>query len=61
MGVKGRKASPFRAGMDNPLIENFFLKPKHLSSGCPPPVNFLNEERRPTPQYREGASKKLKQ
>jgi len=34
--------------MDNPLIENFF-KPKHLSSECPPPVNFLNEERRPIP------------
>jgi len=34
--------------MDNPLIERFF-KPKHLSSGCPPPVNFLNEERGPIP------------
>jgi len=23
-GLRGRKASPLRAGMDNPLIENFF-------------------------------------
>jgi len=49
MGVKGAKSlAPSGPGMDGPLIENFF-KPKHLSSGCPPPVNSLNEERGPIP------------